>query len=70
MKMYEEKYIHKCLQCGEIFYCDTHVVQHKCKQLNLKLKDILDLGEIENIADSIITGKCELIGIINQPKNN
>lgn len=69
------KFIVECLQCGEVFFISTgkELVNgmefynpnlHKCKQLNSKLKDVLKLGDVEEIADCTITGVCKVIGKI------
>ena len=69
MKKGEVKYILECLQCGEVF-CSGTPSLHKCKSLNSNLKDVLDLGDIDEIADSTITGNSRTIGIIQTPKND
>ena len=59
----KKKLILKCLQCGEVFFNEVPD-SHKCKQLNSKLTDVLNLGTVEEIADATITGDCKIIGKI------
>jgi len=60
-------YIMECLQCGEVFFV-KYENNHRCKQLNKKLKDIMHLGTLEEIADASIDGVCRIIGCITLKK--
>ena len=59
-------YVLECLQCGEVFM-NENSVNHKCMKLNEKLTGVLDLGTVEQIGDSTITGVSRIIGIIDTP---
>ncbi len=65
----KQKVILECLQCGGVFVNDE-LIDHKCERLNNKIEDILNLGTVEEIADSVITGTCRVIGYLLVPINN